>query len=78
MADLNGDGLPDIYDVNYLEGDALTRICPNGPCGPHNFPAQQDRLLLNWGDGTFRDVTAASGTGDPRWSVVAVFFDYPR
>jgi tetratricopeptide (TPR) repeat protein len=61
VADLNGDGLPDIYDVNYLEGDALTRICPNGPCGPHNFPAQQDRLLLNWGDGTFRDVTRQAG-----------------
>lgn len=61
VADLNGDGLPDLYDVNYLEGDALTRICPNGPCGPHNFPAQQDRLLLNWGDGTFRDVTRQAG-----------------
>jgi hypothetical protein len=61
MADLNADGLPDLFDVNYLEGDALTRICPNGPCGPHNFPAQQDRLLLNWGDGTFRDVTRQAG-----------------
>ena len=61
MADLSGDGLPDLYDVNYLEGDALTRRCPNGPCGPHLFPAQQDRLLLNWGDGTFRDITRAAG-----------------
>lgn len=61
IADLNADGLPDLFDVNYLEGDALTRICPNGPCGPHLFPAQQDRLLLNWGDGTFRDVTRQAG-----------------
>jgi tetratricopeptide (TPR) repeat protein len=61
VADLSGDGLPDLYNVNYLEGDALTRLCPNGPCGPHLFPAQQDRLLLNWGDGTFRDITRTSG-----------------
>ncbi|MGI8979947.1 MAG: FG-GAP-like repeat-containing protein [Pirellulaceae bacterium] len=61
VADLSGDGLPDLYDVNYLEGDALTRRCPNGPCGPHLFPAQQDRLLLNWGDGTFRDITRVAG-----------------
>jgi enediyne biosynthesis protein E4 len=30
------------------------------------------------GDVTFTDVTAATGTGDGRWSVPAVFFDYDR
>ena len=60
VADLSGDGLPDLYDVNYLGGDAVTRHCPTG-CGPHLFPAQQDRLLLNWGDGTFRDITRTAG-----------------
>jgi hypothetical protein len=34
-----------------------------------------NRLLANQGDGTFRDVTAESGTGDDRWSVPAVFAD---
>lgn len=61
VADLNGDSLPDLFDVNYLGGDALTRRCPSGPCGPHLFPGQQDRLLLNGGDGTFRDVTSIAG-----------------
>jgi tetratricopeptide (TPR) repeat protein len=62
VADLSGDGLPDLFDVNYLGGDALTRRCPHGePCQPHLFPGQQDRLLLNWGDGTFRDITRAAG-----------------
>jgi hypothetical protein len=35
-----------------------------------------NQLLRNQGDGTFADVTAESGTDDPRWSVAATFFDY--
>jgi hypothetical protein len=41
----------------------VTRLGPN-------------RLLRNRGDGTFEDLTAASGTDDRRWSVAATFFDY--
>jgi hypothetical protein len=37
-----------------------------------------DRLLRNRGDGTFEDVTARAGLGDPRWSVSAAFVDYDR
>lgn len=57
IADVSGDGLPDLYDVNYVEGDALTRRCPGGPCAPHLFPGEADRLLLNLGDGEFRDIS---------------------
>ncbi len=32
----------------------------------------------NGGDGTFTDVTARTGTGDPRWSVSASFVDVDR
>ena len=35
-----------------------------------------NRLYHNNGDGTFTDVTAASETGDTRWSSSATFFDY--
>ena len=36
-------------------------------------------LLRNNGDGTFTDVTKATGTGDPGgWGVSATFFDYDR
>ena len=41
-----------------------------------NFGPNQ--LLRNRGDGTFEDVTAASGADDPRWSVSATFLDYDR
>ena len=39
-----------------------------------NFGA--NRLYHNNGDGTFTDVTAQAGVGDPRWSSSATFFDY--
>ena len=35
-----------------------------------------NRLYHNNGDGTFTDVTAQTGVGDPRWSSSATFFDY--
>ena len=37
-----------------------------------------NQLLRNRGDGTFEDVTARSGTDDPRWSVSATFVDFDR
>ncbi len=35
-----------------------------------------NRLYRNNGDGTFSDVTAKAGVGDPRWSTGAAFADY--
>jgi tetratricopeptide (TPR) repeat protein len=66
LTDLNGDGLPDLYVVNYLKMDQVfARACKrNGhplTCAPTLFPAEQDRLYRNRGDGTYQDVTAESG-----------------
>ncbi len=41
-----------------------------------NFGPNQ--MLVNNGDGTFRDATEVTGTGDREWSVSATFFDYDR
>lgn len=67
VADLNGDSLPDIYSVNYLEAESIFEvICHHQDghprmCMPFHFPAAQDQLYLNLGDGRFRNATAEAG-----------------
>ena len=67
LADVNGDSWPDLYAVNYLSGrEIFTRVCrdetgPQKPCLPVNFSAAPDQLLLNTGDGRFRNATSTSG-----------------
>lgn len=61
-ADFNDDGLVDLYVVNYLMGDVFQRVCVGKgghpeQCPPTFFPAADDRLYLNGGDGTFRDIS---------------------
>lgn len=84
VADLDGDALPEIYDVNYLKGDDLfDRVCksPDGRvelCAPLEFIPEQDRLLRNLGDGSFKDRSTESGItadGGRGLGVVAANFD---
>lgn len=66
LADLNGDGLPDIYAANYVTGDdVFERVCrhPDGTpriCMPFDFQAQADRLWINAGDRSFTDAGSES------------------
>lgn len=83
IADLNGDGLPDLYDVNYLSArEAPGTLCPRGRedelCSPAAFPAEQDQVWLNLGDGRFQDVTETAGIVCPAGKglgIVAADFD---
>jgi len=70
VADFNRDGLPDLFDVTYVEGDDVyDRICDHDGvprvCSPTVFHGQPDRLLLNRGDGTFTDVSTIAGIDAP-------------
>lgn len=74
ICDLNADDLPDLFDVNYLQGEDLyTKICGGLACSPSVFPGAPDRLLINQGDGSFAAVDNATPTGDSKGLGVVVF-----
>ena len=66
--DYDHDQRLDLYVGNYIDFDPddNSRSCTDltgaaDYCGPNGFPSQPDRMLRNMGDGTFVDVTEASG-----------------
>ncbi len=83
FADIDGDGLLDLYVTNYLEFD-LDNPPADGNwchfkevksfCGPEGIPAQSDRLYRNLGDGHFEDISASSGIGSPVYPGLGVLF----
>ncbi len=83
IADLNHDSIPDIYAVNYLKMDEVfAKSCKKDgeplTCAPTMFHAEQDRLYIGSGSGSFSDVTVGSGletnNGKGLGIVVADFF----
>src|SRR5438067_3054873 len=85
-ADLDGDGLLDLYVCNYVEVDPAKPVTCLNPekklyyqCSPTAFPYTSHRLFRNNGNGTFADVTASSGIGSvhaaPGLGVVIADFD---
>ncbi len=63
MADINGDGLMDIY------------ICKSGPLGGDQ---RHNELYINNGDLTFTETAKSYGIADEGLSQHAVFFDYDK
>ena len=64
--DIDNDGLLDLIVVNYLSWNVDTEpVCPAGDhrdyCHPKMYKATPNQVLLNNGDGTFRDISAESG-----------------
>lgn len=63
MADINGDGLTDIF------------VCKSGPPGGAK---RHNELFINNGDLTFSEKSASYGVNDEGLSQHAVFFDYDK
>ncbi len=64
--DINNDGLLDLIVVNYLSWNIDTEPpCPSldrlDYCHPKMYKPTPNQVYLNNGDGTFRDISAASG-----------------
>lgn len=67
IADLNQDGNPDLFDVNYLDGpDVFVALCNGYGCSPENFDGVRDRLLISRGDGTFEPIESATPEQDSK------------
>ena len=84
--DADGDGLEDLYVVNYLN---VTRkghkICKydgaDGYCGPGSWKGVEDRLFVNLGDGRFRESARQLGIDSRQGkglAVIACDFDEDR
>lgn len=85
VADLNNNGLPDLYDVNYCAGERPFRhVCLRSDskhtrtCIPTEFLAADDRIWWNQGDGRFVEVSDQAGILLPEGrglGIVAANFD---
>ncbi|HVT97937.1 MAG TPA: VCBS repeat-containing protein, partial [Acidobacteriaceae bacterium] len=67
--DVNNDGLLDLFILDYMQWtygpEPLCKMGDTGDyCHPNNYKGQPNRLLLNNGDGTFRDVSKEWGIRD--------------
>ena len=66
MGDLNGDHLPDVVEINYVEGtDSFDLRCKDNymDCQPQKFLKSQDRLLQSSPDGHLAPLEAFSESG---------------
>lgn len=85
IADINNDGLPDIYTLDMLPKDNFRQKLLYGPENYEqydlmlrkNFHHQNMRnmLQLNYGEGNFGEIGQLSGISNTDWSWSALFFD---
>jgi hypothetical protein len=89
FVDYNRDGFLDLFVSTYLDFDLKTTPLPGATpncmwkgiavnCGPRGLPTGQNMLFRNNGNGTFTDVSDASGIAkvDKRYAMTAVAADF--
>jgi hypothetical protein len=89
FGDYDNDGFVDLFVSHYVDfhlenmaafgsGDSCKYMGIDVQCGPRGLKASPDNLYHNNGDGTFTDVSAKSGVGDPerRYGLTALWSDF--
>jgi hypothetical protein len=84
VADVNGDGLPDLFEVDMLSNDShrLKTQMPTHTALPKRpgdietqLQQQRNALFVNRGDGTFGEASLAAGVQASGWSWSTMFLD---
>jgi hypothetical protein len=84
VADVNGDGIPDLFEVDMLANDShrlKTQVPTHSPFpkkpGQLDLQLQQQRnaLFINRGDGTFEETSMFAGVQASGWSWATMFMD---
>ena len=84
VADVNGDGLPDLYTVDMLANDShkLKTQIPTNTALPkkpgdmqQQLQQQRNTLFINRGDGTFAEVSQFAGVSASGWSWSTMMMD---
>ena len=84
VADINGDGLPDLFEVDMLSADSrrLRTQIPTHTALPKRpgdvetqLQLQRNTLFLNRGDGSFGEISEFAGVTASGWSWSTMFMD---
>ncbi|MEP6832397.1 MAG: FG-GAP-like repeat-containing protein [Gemmatimonas sp.] len=84
VADVNGDGLPDLFETDMLSNDARrlktqmpthTALTKKVGDMESQLQFQRNSLFINRGDGTFAEIANAAGVQASGWSWGTIFMD---
>jgi len=84
LGDVNGDGQPDLFEVDMLSDDSRRlktqmpthTAFPKQPgTGQTQLQQQRNTLFLNRGDGTFAEISQYAGVQASGWSWSTLFLD---